>query len=276
MALALLVLAGLWAGLQNALAGGGSFLLLPTMMFTGMDALAANISCCVALFPAQVATGWTGRKFAIGAGGLSLPYTTREIEAVQAGANAAPVAYNSYAHAFAGMGVQFILMSGVELALGLLMMRRLGLWKRLRAAPLSRSQLLGSRIVASAIISLIVFAVIYAVAIAAFGVRVKDASKSELLMTLEAFFVNQVTQGKRCLLIVDEAQTLSPELLEQVRLLTNLETAKQKLLQIILIGQPELRDLLERADLRQIAQRVVGDGLRIKHCAKGQRAVLCK
>jgi len=109
---------------------------------------------------------------AAGAGGLSLPYPTREIEAVQAGANAAPVAYNSYAHAFAGMGVQFILMSGVDLALGLLMMRRLGLWKRLRAAPLSRSQLLGSRIVASAIISLIVFAVIYAVAIAAFGVRV--------------------------------------------------------------------------------------------------------
>lgn len=106
------------------------------------------------------------------AGGLSMPYTTREIEALQSGANAAPVAYNSYAHSFAGMGVQFILMSGVELALGLLLMRRLGLWKRLRAAPLSRTQLLGSRIVASTLISLIVFAVIYVVAIAAFGVRV--------------------------------------------------------------------------------------------------------
>jgi ABC-2 type transport system permease protein len=109
---------------------------------------------------------------AVRAAGLSMPYTTREIEALQAAANAAPVAYNSYAHSFAGMGVQFILMSGVELALGLLMMRRLGLWKRLRAAPLSQAQLLGSRIVASALISLIVFAVIYAVAIAAFGVRV--------------------------------------------------------------------------------------------------------
>lgn len=109
---------------------------------------------------------------AASAGGLSMPYATREIEALQSSANAAPVAYNSYAHSFAGMGVQFILMSGVELALGLLMMRRLGLWKRLRAAPLSRAQLLGSRIVASALISLIVFAVIYAVAIAAFGVRV--------------------------------------------------------------------------------------------------------
>jgi ABC-2 type transport system permease protein len=107
-----------------------------------------------------------------GAGGLSMPYTTREIEALQSTANAAPVAYNSYAHSFAGMGVQFILMSGVDLALGLLLMRRLGLWKRLRAAPLSRAQLLGSRIVASTLISLIVFAVIYAVAMAAFGVRV--------------------------------------------------------------------------------------------------------
>jgi ABC-2 type transport system permease protein len=106
------------------------------------------------------------------AGGLSLPYTTREIEAVQAGANAAPVAYNSYAHAFAGMGVQFILMSGVDMAVGLLLMRRLGLWKRLRAAPLSRLQLIGSRVAASALISMVVFTVIYAVAIAAFGVRV--------------------------------------------------------------------------------------------------------
>ena len=59
-------------------------------------------------------------------------------------------------------------------------------------------------------------------------------------------------------LVVDEAQNLSPELLEQVRLLTNLETDTQKLLQIILIGQPELRDLLARNDLRQLAQRVTG------------------
>jgi hypothetical protein len=61
-----------WAGAQNALAGGGSFLTLPTLMFTGMDALAANITSCAALFPAQIATGWTGRKLARGANGLSL------------------------------------------------------------------------------------------------------------------------------------------------------------------------------------------------------------
>jgi general secretion pathway protein A len=64
--------------------------------------------------------------------------------------------------------------------------------------------------------------------------------------------------GRRTILVVDEAQNLSPAVLEQVRLLTNLETAKQKLLQIILIGQPELRDLLARNDLRQLAQRITG------------------
>jgi len=63
-------------------------------------------------------------------------------------------------------------------------------------------------------------------------------------------------RGRRIVLIIDEAQNLSTEVLEQVRLLTNLETATQKLLQIILIGQPELRDMLERDDMRQLAQRV--------------------
>jgi ABC-2 type transport system permease protein len=110
------------------------------------------------------------------AGGLAMPYTTRAVEAVQSAANAQPVAYNSYAHAFAGMGVQFILMSGIDMAVGLLLMRRLGLWKRLLAAPLSRTQLLGSRVLASALISLIVFVIIYAVAIAAFGVRVHGSA----------------------------------------------------------------------------------------------------
>ncbi len=64
--------------------------------------------------------------------------------------------------------------------------------------------------------------------------------------------------GRRTILVVDEAQNLAPDVLEQVRLLTNLETSKQKLLQIILIGQPELRELLARSDLRQLAQRITG------------------
>ena len=59
------------------------------------------------------------------------------------------------------------------------------------------------------------------------------------------------------MLIIDEAQNLSTDVLEQMRLLTNLETNQRKLLQIILIGQPELGDILARADLRQLAQRIV-------------------
>jgi uncharacterized membrane protein YfcA len=71
MALTILFFASLWAGVQNALAGGGSFITLPSLMFTGMDARAANITSTIALFPAQVAMGWTGRKHVSGAAGLS-------------------------------------------------------------------------------------------------------------------------------------------------------------------------------------------------------------
>jgi general secretion pathway protein A len=65
-------------------------------------------------------------------------------------------------------------------------------------------------------------------------------------------------EGRRIIVIVDEAQNLSPDVLEQVRLLSNLETPTQKLLQIILIGQPELRVLVDRSELRQLAQRITG------------------
>ncbi|MFI4973042.1 MAG: sulfite exporter TauE/SafE family protein [Caulobacterales bacterium] len=68
---ALLLAAGVWAGAQNALAGGGSFITLPTLMLAGMDARAANITSTVALFPGQAATGWRGRSMARGAEGLS-------------------------------------------------------------------------------------------------------------------------------------------------------------------------------------------------------------
>ncbi|GMU43224.1 MAG: AAA family ATPase [Xanthomonadales bacterium PRO6] len=73
---------------------------------------------------------------------------------------------------------------------------------------------------------------------------------------LNAFLLQAHADGERVVVIVDEAQNLSVESLEQVRLLTNLETATQKLMQIILLGQPELRELLDRPDLRQLAQRI--------------------
>ena len=77
-----------------------------------------------------------------------------------------------------------------------------------------------------------------------------------LVDALNAYLLDAYAQGLRVVLIVDEAQELSTEALEQVRLLTNLETPTQKLLQVILLGQPELRDKLQQPELRQLAQRI--------------------
>ena len=93
------------------------------------------------------------------------------------------------------------------------------------------------------------------------GIGVPDSatgSLKDLVDILSQYLLRAHGGGKRVVLIVDEAQNLAPEVLEQVRLLTNLETNTQKLLQIILIGQPELRDLLDRNELRQLAQRITG------------------
>jgi general secretion pathway protein A len=84
----------------------------------------------------------------------------------------------------------------------------------------------------------------------------KRGSLKALTDTLNSFLLDAYAQGLRVVLIVDEAQNLSIDALEQIRLLTNLETPTQKLLQIILLGQPELRELLARPELRQLAQRI--------------------
>lgn len=75
--------------------------------------------------------------------------------------------------------------------------------------------------------------------------------------SLNAYLLESHSRGRKAVLIIDEAQNLTASVLEQMRLLTNLETNRRKLLQIILVGQPELRDMLERPDLRQLAQRIV-------------------
>lgn len=77
-----------------------------------------------------------------------------------------------------------------------------------------------------------------------------------LVDAMNVFLLEAHTAGRRTVVLIDEAQNLAVDVLEQIRLLTNLETSKEKLLQIILIGQPELRVLLDRKDLRQLAQRV--------------------
>ena len=92
-------------------------------------------------------------------------------------------------------------------------------------------------------------------------VKVRESERTSVKALVDALNRHLLlahSLGRRVVVIVDEAQNLSPEVLEQVRLLTNLETATQKLLQIILIGQPELREVLERVELRQLTQRITG------------------
>ncbi|MDE1947167.1 MAG: XrtA-associated ATPase [Burkholderiales bacterium] len=91
---------------------------------------------------------------------------------------------------------------------------------------------------------------------AAFGFRVKDVPKSELLITLEAFLISQTSKGKRCLLIVDEAQNLTPKAVEELRMLSNFQFGNQALLQSFLVGQPEFRAILQQPEMEQFRQRV--------------------
>ncbi len=93
------------------------------------------------------------------------------------------------------------------------------------------------------------------------GLAIAEADRDSVKQLVDALnrrLLSAHAEGRRIIVLVDEAQNLSIEVLEQVRLLTNLETPTQKLLQIILIGQPELRELLDRTDLRQLAQRITG------------------
>jgi general secretion pathway protein A len=83
------------------------------------------------------------------------------------------------------------------------------------------------------------------------------ASVKVLVDSINRHLLRANAEGRRAVLIIDEAQNLRPDVLEQLRLLTNLETNTRKLLQIILIGQPELQDMLRRPELRQVAQRIV-------------------
>jgi general secretion pathway protein A len=93
------------------------------------------------------------------------------------------------------------------------------------------------------------------------GLEIAEADRDSVKHMVDALnrrLLSAHAEGRRIIVLLDEAQNLSIDVLEQVRLLTNLETPTQKLLQIILIGQPELRELLDRTDLRQLAQRITG------------------
>ena len=89
-----------------------------------------------------------------------------------------------------------------------------------------------------------------------FGIAWEGLTNAELLDALNRFLLTENTAGRTVVLVIDEAQNLDPQVLEQVRLISNLETKTDKLIQIVLAGQPELGQLLNRAELRQIAQRI--------------------
>ncbi|RUO60502.1 ExeA family protein [Pseudidiomarina insulisalsae] len=91
-----------------------------------------------------------------------------------------------------------------------------------------------------------------------FGIRYakRNITNKRLTDKLSEFLLDAHAQGEQCVVLIDEAQHLRPQVLEQLRLLTNLETNQNKLLRVILIGQPELQDLLRRRELRQLAQRI--------------------
>ncbi len=88
------------------------------------------------------------------------------------------------------------------------------------------------------------------------GVRVQGKTKGEYLHNLHRYLLHAYQRDERVILIVDEAQGLKPELLEEIRLLSNLETSRSKLLQIILLGQPELDKTLSQPEFRQLRQRI--------------------
>jgi len=110
--------------------------------------------------------------------GLSIPFTTRE-ETVTARQG---VQYNAYAHAFAGMSVQFILFLGIEVGIGMLNLRQRGLWQRFRAAPLSRATLLSSRATSAALTSMFILLIVFAFARILFGVRFEGSFGGFLLI----------------------------------------------------------------------------------------------
>lgn len=89
-----------------------------------------------------------------------------------------------------------------------------------------------------------------------FGLETDGRDKAALLRELNDFLIEQYAQRRQAVLVIDEAQNLSPEILEEIRMLSNLETDRDKLLQIILVGQPQLRDILARPELLQLRQRI--------------------
>ena len=91
-----------------------------------------------------------------------------------------------------------------------------------------------------------------------YGLDVEGMNKAQTLLALNEFLISQYERNRNTVLIIDEAQNLSPDVLEELRMLSNLETRDRKLLQIMLVGQPELEAILNMSEMRQLRQRIPG------------------
>jgi general secretion pathway protein A len=108
----------------------------------------------------------------------------------------------------------------------------------------------------------------------AFGLEYKNKSRAELYDDFTSFLIDEYARGRKTILIIDEAQNMHVQGLENVRMLSNVNARKEYLLHLILVGQPELRELLQRQDLRQLAQRVsTACHLRNMSLAEGQEYI---
>jgi general secretion pathway protein A len=119
-------------------------------------------------------------------------------------------------------------------------------------------QLDSSKVVAAQLVSTQLNAHSLLLAVAtAFGISTREQAKARILAEVEAYLTTLLTQGKRALLIVDEAQNLAPEAIEELRMLSNYQIGNRALLQSFLVGQPELRDLMRSSSMTQLRQRVI-------------------
>ena len=171
---AIVLPAGFGGAAQQAVLGGGT---RPVVRVQYDPSQATGLAIVRGLFAQHVmesiGQGMAAMPGTRAGAGFTLPFETQATAATAAAAT--DHAYNSYAHSFAGMSVQFILFMGIDIGIGVLLARRLGLWKRLRAAPLGRATLLGSHIASGALIALVILSIIYVAAMALFGVRIEGS-----------------------------------------------------------------------------------------------------
>ncbi|MDX2220043.1 MAG: ABC transporter permease [Burkholderiales bacterium] len=159
-------------------------------MFDAIEKVQAGVPAAPGTQGAADAASSAGQPAAPARGGLRTPFELRETAAK---ANRA-AAYNAYSQSFGGMGVQFILFMAIDLGIGLLLMRRMGLWKRYRAAPLSRLQLLGASLASIAVIAFTLLMVIFGVGMLFFGVRV-EGSLPGFILVVAAFSLLTASLG---------------------------------------------------------------------------------